>query len=69
MYILVGLIFIDYYLFRQAESRIETGDWEIFHNLGVCYTYLKEWEQAKQLLRLEFYFLFFSCHFVSLRIV
>ncbi|XP_023327314.1 Bardet-Biedl syndrome 4 protein [Eurytemora carolleeae] len=37
--------------YRQAETRSETQDWEILHNLGVCFTYLKEWEQAKDLLR------------------
>merc|ERR1719319_947972 len=37
--------------YRQAESRAEVGDWEIAHNLGVCHLYLKEYEEAKSMLR------------------
>jgi hypothetical protein len=41
-----------YYGCRQAESRCSDPDWEIYHNLGVCHTYLREWDQAADLLRL-----------------
>ncbi len=40
---------------RQAESRCSDPDWEIFHNLGVCHTYLREWDQAADLLRYSSY--------------
>ena len=46
-------------MLRQAETRSETQDWEILHNLGVCYTYLKEWEQAKELLRFAKYYILY----------
>ena len=34
--------------YKQAELRSETTDWEIYHNLGVCYMYTKEMEPAKE---------------------
>ena len=39
--------------YKQAEMRSDhVPDWEIHHNMGVCYMYLKELEPAKeQLLR------------------
>lgn len=44
------LIFVDAY--KQAEIRCAnaTDDWEIHHNMGVCYMYLKELEPAKDQL-------------------
>lgn len=36
--------------YKQAENRAEQGDWEISHNLGVCYLYLKEFDEAKVML-------------------
>ena len=36
--------------YKQAELRSETTDWEILHNLGVCYMYIKELEPAKDYL-------------------
>jgi len=37
--------------YKQAENRAEGGDWEISHNLGVCHLYLKEFDEAKEMLR------------------
>lgn len=34
--------------YRQAEIRTDKPDWEIYHNLGVCLMYLKEFEAAKE---------------------
>jgi len=38
--------------YKQAEIRCAnaTDDWEIHHNMGVCYMYLKEMEPAKDQL-------------------
>eukprot|EP00095_Tigriopus_kingsejongensis_P004978 maker-scaffold96_size378025-snap-gene-2.34 protein:Tk04978 transcript:maker-scaffold96_size378025-snap-gene-2.34-mRNA-1 annotation:"bardet-biedl syndrome 4" len=33
--------------YRQAEVRSEKSDWEIYHNLGVCLMYLKEYDEAR----------------------
>lgn len=49
-YIQFVAILIDAY--KQAEIRCAnaTDDWEIHHNMGVCYMYLKELEPAKDQL-------------------
>jgi thymidylate synthase len=47
----IGNVLQFFFIGRQAESRCSAPDWEIYHNLGVCHTYLKEWDQAADLLR------------------
>ena len=36
--------------YKQAELRSDKTDWEIGHNMGVCYMYLKDLEPAKEQL-------------------
>ncbi|KAK3748672.1 hypothetical protein RRG08_000904 [Elysia crispata] len=35
----------------QQAAKICDNDWEIFHNLGVCHMYLREFEKAKNYLK------------------
>ncbi|RUS77345.1 hypothetical protein EGW08_014899, partial [Elysia chlorotica] len=35
----------------QQATKICDNDWEIFHNLGVCHMYLREFEKAKTYLK------------------
>ncbi|XP_066943258.1 Bardet-Biedl syndrome 4 protein-like isoform X4 [Macrobrachium rosenbergii] len=34
----------------QAENKCDKADWEIHHNLGVCYMHLKEYDNAREQL-------------------
>ena len=37
--------------YKQAENRTDQPDWEISHNLGVCHLYLREFDEAKEMLK------------------
>lgn len=34
--------------YLQAEDKLNKPDWELHHNLGVCYMHLKEYEDARE---------------------
>ncbi|XP_068231579.1 Bardet-Biedl syndrome 4 protein isoform X2 [Palaemon carinicauda] len=34
----------------QAENKCDKADWEIHHNLGICYMHLKEYDSAREQL-------------------
>ncbi|CAH3191822.1 unnamed protein product [Porites evermanni] len=35
----------------NEAAKLSTKDWEIYHNQGVCYMYLKDFEKAKDCLK------------------
>ncbi|KAB7498888.1 hypothetical protein Anas_06948, partial [Armadillidium nasatum] len=37
--------------YLQAEMKCDKPDWEIHHNMGVCYLHLKDYESAKEQLQ------------------
>ena len=38
--------------YLQAKEKNEKADWEVHHNLGVCHMYTREFEEAKEQLKL-----------------
>ncbi|XP_078608674.1 BBSome complex member BBS4-like [Branchiostoma floridae x Branchiostoma japonicum] len=50
----------------NEASKMNMKDWEIFHNLGVCYLFLKEYSKAKENLKLAIQY---SRHEVSFQML